>query len=73
MRPAGRRQGRNLRKSNTIRPKSAEQGLLINQDSLIDYLAAVAAAILASTDGDSLQTGLAAISKKVPSKLKLRT
>lgn len=68
----GRRQGKSLRKTNTIKPKSAEQGMLINQDSILDYLNAVAAAIAASTSGTDLQSGLFAITAKVPSKLKLR-
>lgn len=68
----GRRQGRNLRKSNTIKPKSAEQGMLQNQDAILDYLNAIAAAIASSSDGDTLQSALAAISESLPSKLKLR-
>lgn len=67
--PAGRRQGSKLRKTNTIKPKSAEQGMLINQDAIIDALNAIKAAVANATDIPSLQTGVAAIS--VPSKLDL--
>lgn len=69
MRPAGRRQGASLKKTNTIKPKSAEQGMLINQDALIDTLNAIKAAVAASTDIASLKTGVAAVA--VPSKLNL--
>lgn len=68
----GRRQGRSLRKTNTIKPKSAEQGMLINQDALIDYLNAIKDAIDSSSDGDTLQAALAAVSASIPSKLRLR-
>jgi hypothetical protein len=66
----GRRQGRSLRKTNTIKPKSAEQGMLINQDSLIDVLNAIKEAVADATDLATLQSGIAAIS--IPSKLRLR-
>jgi len=66
----GRRQGKNLRKTNTIKPKSAEQGMLLKQDALIDALNAIKAATAAATDLITLQAGIAAVS--VPSKLNLR-
>lgn len=68
----GRRHGASLKKTNTIRPKSAEQGMLLNQDAILDYLNAIAAAIASSSDGDTLQTALAAITAELPSKLNLR-
>ena len=66
----GRRQGKNLRKTNTIKPKSAEQGMLLKQDALIDALNAIKTATAAATDLITLQAGIAAVS--VPSKLNLR-
>jgi hypothetical protein len=69
----GRRQGRTLVKTNTIKPKSAEQGMLLLLDEIVEKLNAIAAAIEASTDGDTLQAALdtAAIKAEVE-KLKLR-
>lgn len=46
----GRRQGSAIEpKTNTIKPKSAEQGMLQNQDALIDAMKALAAKL----DADS--------------------
>lgn len=69
----GRRQGASLKKTNTIRPKSAEQGMLLKQDEIIDKLNLILAAIEASTDGDTLQAALdTAQIKAALSKLSLR-
>lgn len=46
---------------NTIAPKSAEQAILLKQDEIITKLNAILAAIVASSDGNTLQTALAAI------------
>lgn len=69
----GRRHGRSLQKTNTIRPKSAEQGMLLLLDEIVEKLNAIAAAIDASTDGDTLQVALdTADIKAEVEKLKLR-
>lgn len=69
----GRRQGASLKKTNTIRPKSAEQGMLLQLDQIIDLLGLIQDAIESSTDGDSLQAALDTASIKAKlSKLSLR-
>jgi hypothetical protein len=55
------RQGTTGTFQNTIAPKSAEQAMLVKQDEMIAKLNAILAAIAASSDGDTLQTALAAI------------
>lgn len=48
--------------TDTVPAKSAEQAILIKQDEIIAKLNEILAAVAASSDGDTLQTALAAIS-----------
>lgn len=58
--------------TDTVPAKSAEQAALIKQDEMIDKLNQILAAIAASTTGNDLQSGLAAIGTTALSKVKLK-